>query len=762
MDYAYLAVFIDQTQGNFTRGHLYYYKLPVYPDSPDTALTEQRAREIFLLDANRHLKLLAELPVDGCIAFVKIGDLRFPIPNPRSSIVSVLRVNHILRVGENFEILAELKDWKLTDKAFVEILGSAAYSGRYQMTAQNTQLPDGSTFSWRKQFSALPAGAEIEYRVYANDQTDYKNGTIRVDNTDTAHGPVWGNWLPKIVQIGEDYGDSLPEDAAIGTGVINYFLLDAPAWFNFSQNTRQIFGLPPGTEPATPQKVTFRAIDSNGQSDKTFTLEFASALDMVAGWGFENVPGGSKLYFGIGPNDELPYTVKLTQRIGSNFTDTSVHTAERVGISLVSVSYPWRAIYDNVPIGTYQAEITRSNGQKRYAQFVFSGQQGGWPLTLSASAPTNPTNPTNPTSPASLDGDDIWTNTGSNDGSLNDNVAPVERTLKSLDADGPNQCPEGESVQLRCLATYTDDSVVNVTTLASGGVTGGGVSLSGGVLTALANATTGDTHNVTASFSYGGKTATKVVQIVDRSAVPVTLVGIAWRFPTAGPFAVDEGTDTQLRVIATYSDDSTGDITATAAKGGGVTGADILQNGIFRVASNTVVGDGRTVRLSATYNGKVDFITITIKDTSAPAPSIVIQLVDVDVRNNGKLFHYVKTVPVSRTQGAAPVQQIYYRIKASVGGGLLPTTYPAWDASNLLFDHTDAGLGDLQNVTLKNQGFNHYLYGAYFGTTYAQHTITIQLSLSPTGANAIECSYTVPASANQPTVSPKQIYPTTT
>ena len=750
MDYAYLAVSLDETQGSFVSGKTYYYKLPIY-DEAGNALTEQRAKDQFIIDQNRHLHLLDALPTDGCANYVKLGDLRIPVSNPHPATVSVLRIDHIVRSGKNFEIVAELKDWGNLDKAYVELIGLAGTTGRYVMTAVNQEVPvdSGTTYSWRKQFPALSAGATVDYRVYANDQQTFMSGTIRVDNADPVHGPVWGGWMPKIVQIGTDYSDQVPEDAATGTGPINYFLISAPAWYSYAQNTRNVVSIAPGTIPSVAETVTYRAADSNGQTDKTFTLQYGAALDMVAAWGFENVPGGSKLYFGMGPNDDLPYTVKLTQQAGSGFADSSAHTAERIGMGLNGVSYPWRAIYDNVPVGTYRAEIVRSNGQKRYAQFVFTGQQGSWTLPLSSNAPTTPTNPGNADNPASLDGDDIWTNIGVNDGSLNDNVAPIERILKSLAVDGPTQCAEGEQIQLRCLATYTDDSVVNITTQASSVLTGGGAGLNAaGILNALVNSVTGDTHTVNVTYTFGGKTATYQVQIIDRSAVPITLTKIEWQ----GPDSALKGKDTQYRVIGSYDNNTTADLTNSAAKGYGVTGALMLQDGTLRIAADTTLTQAF---LDATYNGKQAAKTVDIK---SPTISLAIQYVNVAVKE-GKLLHYVKTNPTSRVQGAEPTAKIYYRLRTNLAGGSLPQAYAAWNALDRLFDHTDSGLGSLQNSSLLTQGFNHMLYGSYFGANYPQHTVYMQLSLSPTGANAIECQYTVPAFATQPLVNTLQIYP---
>lgn len=179
--------------------------------------------------------------------------------------------------------------------------------------------------------------------------------------------------------------------------------------------------------------------------------------------------------------------------------------------------------------------------------------------------------------------------------------------LVSALIEGPATVAEGATAVYTVKATYSDGSVRDVTTEYTFSSDEG--SFSGNMFTASSNTVHGDSRYATITATKGGSPVlTKSVYITDTS--PVTMVSAQIQ----GSSLVKEGQSVSYTVKATYSDESTGDITAQctfSASEGSFTANTYTAN------SNGVSNDTRLVTISAQLaSGPVYNITITVSDNT--------------------------------------------------------------------------------------------------------------------------------------------------
>ena len=392
MDKVLLKVKLLKAQLGLLANVWYYFWLPAFEKKNGvvTKMTDDRARELFLSDANNYKTLISSLP-DACSNWVEFGDLITPPPADLPD-ASVLRISHVLRADGSFDVLAELLNATSADIARVEIVGLNgtvwSQSGKYAMGAQ-VSTKDSLSYSYLKTFTGLKAGNTIEYRVSVNEQTTYLSAQISVENVQPTKGPVWGSWKPGKITPGAGYVETLPLDAATGTGgAIYYRLVSGPTWFNYGENSRSYVANPtPLTVPTSPVEVVFSAEDSNGKTSKAFVLEFTNVLDMYIG--VAHYFNGAATYIGLGPEDPQGYSVKMSCLTpGVSWSGSGALTAEHASVGINSITYPYKTAYLNVPIGVFLIEGTRlSDGQKRYALFEQNGDSKQLTLTPSATPP---------------------------------------------------------------------------------------------------------------------------------------------------------------------------------------------------------------------------------------------------------------------------------------------------------------------------------------------------------------------------------------
>lgn len=168
----------------------------------------------------------------------------------------------------------------------------------------------------------------------------------------------------------------------------------------------------------------------------------------------------------------------------------------------------------------------------------------------------------------------------------------------------------GKTEQLKVIATMTDGSTKDVTNECTYTSNNTSVAIvdGSGLVKVLETASPGIKSTIVAT--YGGKTASIVVTVVN-SAVTVSDLSIEPSLVTKGP-----GETEQLKVVAIMTDGTKDDVTASS-KGTTYTSSDtsiatVTSNGLVTIRSDAP--HGSTVRITAKYNGKEAYCTITIEN----------------------------------------------------------------------------------------------------------------------------------------------------
>lgn len=194
-----------------------------------------------------------------------------------------------------------------------------------------------------------------------------------------------------------------------------------------------------------------------------------------------------------------------------------------------------------------------------------------------------------------------------------DTSPPPSLTVTSVTIAGANSINEGSSATYTATATFNDNSTLVVTNQASYTLTGSGATLSGSTVTVASNQTAGDSRTATLAASYGGKTGTFTISIVDTSP---TLTDLA----LTGPSSINEGSSGTYAAIATYSNSTTANVSASAVLTAAGTGATV-SGMVVSIASNATQNDTRPISLTLAYGGLTRTYSVTAVDTS-PAPAV--------------------------------------------------------------------------------------------------------------------------------------------
>ncbi len=173
---------------------------------------------------------------------------------------------------------------------------------------------------------------------------------------------------------------------------------------------------------------------------------------------------------------------------------------------------------------------------------------------------------------------------------------PPAPVLTEIAISGAISMDEQTTEQYVCTASYSDGTSVAVTAIWS--VDSVDVTIdSAGLLSA--GDVDGD-QNVTITASFGGKTDTHVVAVVDH---PVILTGIA----ISGPMSLDEGATAQYTCTASYSDGASVVVVPEWSES-----SDFATiNGSGALTAGNVASD-QNVTVSASFGGKTDTHAVTI------------------------------------------------------------------------------------------------------------------------------------------------------
>ncbi len=198
--------------------------------------------------------------------------------------------------------------------------------------------------------------------------------------------------------------------------------------------------------------------------------------------------------------------------------------------------------------------------------------------------------------------------------------------LLSVAITGPASLNENTAAAYTCTATYSDSSVVDVTSVTTWSENSAYATISSsGVLSA--GAVTAD-QPLTVTAAYAGKSDTQSVTIID---VPAILVSIA----VTGPESVAENTSEAYTCTATYSDSSTVDVSSAATWGENSPFASISSGGVLSAGNVTQI---EYVRVAASFGGKNATKDVSIAFSLDPVPYdewTVLEAIPVDRRAHG-------------------------------------------------------------------------------------------------------------------------------
>lgn len=200
-------------------------------------------------------------------------------------------------------------------------------------------------------------------------------------------------------------------------------------------------------------------------------------------------------------------------------------------------------------------------------------------------------------------------------------VTVPELTIKSIAVIGITSPGEGTSPAYRVREYMSDGSydsagVVEGYTFSIIGTTTATINATTGILTIPNNSVAGDSHSIkvkAVSNIVEGREATKTVNIVDKTVVTVTKVSTN----IVGPASANEDSTPAYKVIETYSDNSTVDVTAqwslTAPEGS-------FSGGTWNIPANATPNDTRNVIIIASKSGETNLtLPVEIVDTTVVA-----------------------------------------------------------------------------------------------------------------------------------------------
>lgn len=237
-------------------------------------------------------------------------------------------------------------------------------------------------------------------------------------------------------------------------------------------------------------------------------------------------------------------------------------------------------------------------------------------------------------------------------------VTPPAVTLTSITLTGPTTVNEGSSATYSVTGNYSNST----TALITSGITWSS-NAPAGVLSPAANSVVGDGYTATVMASFGGQMASRSVSVVDKTVpvvvVPVTLTSIG----ISGVNQQNEGTSQTLKLSAVYSDGTSSQPTSGVVWGANTPG------GVLAIPANSVVGDGHTETVTASFGGKTTTFSVQVVDTTVVVPPSAEQVYgllnynpewafvdDVSSQNLGGFFDDVLNVNVELNGGGGATQ----------------------------------------------------------------------------------------------------------
>ncbi len=185
-------------------------------------------------------------------------------------------------------------------------------------------------------------------------------------------------------------------------------------------------------------------------------------------------------------------------------------------------------------------------------------------------------------------------------------VVIVPPVLTSVSVSGPSSVNEGGAATYTATGTWDNGSTVSITPTWSENSSYATIS-SGGMLTA---SSVTSNQSVTVTASYGGRTGTKSVTIVD---VPAVLTSVS----VSGPSSVNEGGAATYTATGTWDNGSTVAITPTWSENSSY--ATISSGGVLTASSVT---SNQSVTVTASYGGRTGTASVTIVDVPATVPAV--------------------------------------------------------------------------------------------------------------------------------------------
>ncbi len=181
--------------------------------------------------------------------------------------------------------------------------------------------------------------------------------------------------------------------------------------------------------------------------------------------------------------------------------------------------------------------------------------------------------------------------------SLTSQIRYLPDTIDRIEIIGPTELNEQTSVQLSCMAFYTDGSSAAVTPLWSENSGAAGIDAAG--LFTGKNVTRDISVMVTASFD--GKTDTHAIVV---KYVPPGLTALT----ILGPFSLDEGSSAQYSCVGTYADGSTATVSPVWSENSAIT--TISGSGLLTAGE---ISADQSVLISASLDGISVIQAVTIR-----------------------------------------------------------------------------------------------------------------------------------------------------
>jgi len=230
--------------------------------------------------------------------------------------------------------------------------------------------------------------------------------------------------------------------------------------------------------------------------------------------------------------------------------------------------------------------------------------------------------------------------------------------LTSLAVSGPTEVNENKTGNYTCTATFDDTSTSDVTAFAKWTVSPVYAHITAGTLTALA-VSKDQTCKVTATL--GGKSGSEDITIKN---VIILLTGVT----LTGPTDVNEKTTAVYTLTASYSDDSTKNVSAQAKWQSGVAG--ITATG-GKLAAPAILAD-QACHLTVTYSGQTALQDVTIHNVISTLVSIEATDASAAEANSPTLAPQTGAFRITRVGSTAKALTVY--LKRS-GAAVLNTDY---------------------------------------------------------------------------------------